>query len=1136
MFLPAGERLDKLYWHAVELGDGAERQRFIEELRSRSPEAADKLEQLLTKQGAADAFFHDAELPQSTGEKRATPEVDNVDSSALTHWASARDVIDGYQICSVLGEGGMGIVFRAVRSGSDDQEVALKLIKPGMDSRQIVSRFEAELQTLGLMDHPNIARVLDAGTSHTGLPYFVMELVRGVSLTRYIKSHECSLENRLRLIQQACHAIQHAHSKGVIHRDIKPSNLLVSDETGQPNIKVIDFGIAKALESAYDPSSLHSVLFPVLGTPKYLSPEQADHRTSLVDTRSDVYSLGAVLYESLTGTTPLEVDGQTTLDAESIRRTIRDSPAVAPSQRVASLVSQHSKMPEGTVEQISPQQLCGELDWITLKSIEHDPALRYQSPKELSDDIDRYLSGSPVEAVPPSQIYRIKKWTSRHRMQVIVAGGLLAAILIGAGSATWAAISASSSRQIAQRSLAEKTETEKELRQLLYASNLNGAADAYTRNDAAATRDFLRPHIPRDASENDFRGFEWWYYWNQAQRESAMLQQGDEAIRCVTLDPETNLLVAGDASGKILLFDLRSREPCGEVDTGADEVWKIALGPEGRLLCGHGDGSISVYRLPSLKRVDRFQAFTRHRVAVDWTQSPPGVICGGFKGLLKWLPWTENQFDVDNVRTLSIPYAGSIVDLTASPPGPSDSTDWILAGGFRGGMSIVNLDDPPQVISDEQTSGMSQTHGISLARFSPLVARGQGSGLLSLYRLDQDTPSPIFRHLLPGGLHSVCFGPDDQFVYAGDASGYLHQIPVSANSGSMLTYLGDGLRHRIQSWKLHDRKIDGVVYDADRDSVITASRDGTLRVLGPDKDRSSRKLDVAPNDIAVDQDGTLYLCDGSFQRLEPPYRGSPVEVASQGTATRPIDGWYSVDVAVGASQVFASHAETRLFSWRAGATEDPWLVWQTAADETLFSWDVTDDGRRLVANLGRSDPRRHRVALIDLSSGAEVYSVESNSINAMAISPDGRWLAVSRDDNVAVVELMTGVRHLELSGHTTAISDIRFSRDGSHLASVSEDRTVRCWHFPEGKLSWSAVAHQTKATSLAFHPDGKTLATVGYDSLVRFWRYRTGQQVGRIPVSSGLKSKLAFDPSGEYLFVGNADGETIILNASGAAH
>jgi len=353
-------------------------------------------------------------------------------------------LIGPYQIFRQLGEGGMGVVYHARQLHPIRRDVALKIIKPGMDSKQVIARFEAERQALALMDHPNIAHVFDAGTTGTGLPYFVMELVDGVPITRYCDSKRATVKERLELFIPVCRAIQHAHQKGIIHRDLKPSNILIAEQEGKPAPKVIDFGLAKAIGHQLNDASMMTNLGTVVGTLNYMSPEQAELTRQDIDTRSDVYSLGAVLYELLTGSTPFESEQLAKAGYVEALQSIREMEAVPPSARLRrSPTSDEIAAQRQSDAGRLPKLLRGELDWIAMKALEKDRTRRYETVNSLARDLERYLAGEPVEAAPPSAAYRISKFARKHRVGLATAAGFALLLLAGVVASTWMAVRAS---------------------------------------------------------------------------------------------------------------------------------------------------------------------------------------------------------------------------------------------------------------------------------------------------------------------------------------------------------------------------------------------------------------------------------------------------------------------------------------------------------------------------------------------------------------------------------------------------------------------------------------------------------------------------------------------------------------------
>ena len=544
------EKIDlrKIFEAAIELHTAEDIDRYLDDVCGVDAELRAEVETLIRSHEEAGRFLGGEDPSSARGKNRA--------------WEMTERNIGPYKLLQQIGEGGFGVVYMAEQQQPVKRRVAVKIIKPGMDTKEVVARFEAERQALALMDHVNIAKVFDGGTTDLGRPYFVMEMVKGVALTEYCDNNRLSIQQRLELFGQVCRAIQHAHQKGVIHRDIKPSNVMVTMHDGVAVPKVIDFGVAKAISHELTEKTMFTAYGQMIGTPQYMSPEQAEMSGLDIDTRSDVYSLGVLLYELITGTTPLDKNSIQRTAYNELCRQIREVEAPKPSARISTLkdiersaVAEQRQMNHAILQEF----VSGDLDRIVLKALQKDREQRYESPKEIVADIERFLKDEPVQAVPPSPVYLARKYFQRNRAAILTAAVIVSLLILATAFSSWQAIRATrygkesevarnkavAARKVADDSklLAEKTAEER--RRELYAANMQLADQLWNspNGDLKKIEELLAAWIPVDGSA-DLREFSWRYQWTQLYKGAAVTKLKTTGA---TLSADGNLLTANEA-------------------------------------------------------------------------------------------------------------------------------------------------------------------------------------------------------------------------------------------------------------------------------------------------------------------------------------------------------------------------------------------------------------------------------------------------------------------------------------------------------------------------------------------------------------------------------------------------------------
>ena len=582
-------RANELFLKAMELRSFEERRALLDQDCGADEALRDEVERLLEASDRAGSFLDRpaVEIGITTVAPRPGDE-----TAAAVGLEAAGSVIGPYKLLQQIGEGGMGTVYMAEQTQPVRRKVALKVIKPGMDSRQVIARFEAERQALAMMDHVNIARVFDAGATESGRPYFVMELVHGVPITKYCDDNHLTPRQRLELFVPVCRAIQHAHQKGIIHRDIKPSNVMITLYDGKPVPKVIDFGVAKATEQKLTERTLFTQYGTLVGTLEYMSPEQAEMSALGVDTRSDIYSLGVLLYELLTGSTPLSHKRVKEAAFGEILRMIREEEPPRPSTRLsesgealASISAQRHMEPARLTKLVR-----GELDWIVMKTLEKDRNRRYETASGFAADVQRYLDDEPVQACPPSTWYRFRKFARRNRRAVATAAAAaLVVVLAVAGLATSTLLLAREQRATANALQAE-TQAKDDLENALYFHRIALAHRELSVDNLGRALQFL------GECPEDLRGWEWHYLMRLCRVEPLILRDKTE-VNSLAFSSDGEFLASALGDGAVKVWNSRTGKPIRTLEHAhADSVFSVAFHRDGRHLASAGaDRKVKVW-------------------------------------------------------------------------------------------------------------------------------------------------------------------------------------------------------------------------------------------------------------------------------------------------------------------------------------------------------------------------------------------------------------------------------------------------------------------------------------------------------------------------------------------------------------
>ena len=1057
-------------------------------------------------------------LKADEGAEAFLPEEPKGQATILLVTQKPGDRIGRYKLLQQIGEGGCGVVYMAEQEEPVRRRVALKVIKLGMDTKQVVARFEAERQALALMDHANIAKVLDAGATEAGRPYFVMELVRGVKITDYCDQGKLSTGERLELFVEVCRAIQHAHQKGVIHRDIKPSNVLVTVNDGLGVPKVIDFGIAKATAGPLTDKTIFTAFEQFIGTPAYMSPEQAVMTSLDVDTRSDIYSLGVLLYELLTGTTPFDRRVLMAAGLDELRRTIREQEPARPSTRLSAMLAAELSTAAKQRQTEAPRLihlLRGDLDWIVMRCLEKDRAHRYDTVNGLATDIQRHLHNEPVTARPPSALYRLQKLVRRNKLAFSGAAAITGVLVCGVVVSTWQAVRATRFRRQAEGETSRAEAESLANRQNLYAADMNLANLALEAHNLRRASELLEKHAsktqtPNLKSQMDLRGWEWRYLSGQCRSDDiGILGRYEKQVSMVRISADGRLLAAACDDGKARLWDLDRREALPPMETFA-APWSarappavshvVAFSPDGRKLAAGGvSKEIRIWDTISHQRLLTLNGHTDTITYLDF--SPHGELLASASADGTARVW---DLSLEPAREIAIVdrRAKEVLCAAFSPDGKI-----LVTTGEAKPVKFYNISKPD--VPELLPKSLNLMYMLAVA-FSPdgthIAFAGSNDSAIHLYEFPslRELP-PIWGH--PGILQGVAFSPDGRRI-ASASSDWNICIQTLTNTADTVTLSG------------HTDGVEAVAFAPNGNTLVSGSSDGTVRLWHTATNaqpRSPLTLDYWIHQAAFSPDSRFVaVLSGLNSRALTLW-----DVAANGevvTADFPTSDEGQVGFSSdGKTVVACSLGKTRFYQ-----VPSLQLVKEELADRFIFA----PNGRFAIL------VRQGKILRRDLAAGAEtVLGSNAFSPGRVAISPDGKslavtgdaaWAAGARSYKIALWNTTEPGPAAFLEGHSLAGVGLAFSPDGKLLASASFDGSVGLWDVAQRRSLKFLRGHTGEAWDVAFSADGRTLASSASDSTIKLWNLASLQEAATLHGHKGPVSTIAFSPDGGHLVSGGA--------------